>query len=212
MKDPKSARVLFGVVLLASMLAACAGLKARRTGFLEDYSGLEKIQGKEEWVYVDPRVHADTYSRFIVDPIQINLDESDTKRFTTEEIEELAQFFYATAVAKISESRQVVTEPGPGVARIRIALTGIRRSKALANILPVGRLLGSGMGGASMESEWLDSQNGDQVAAFVVASTGSRFEGGGMTKMSHAKRAIREWVDRISERIQEIRAIKRAEG
>ena len=142
MRAPKAARVLFGVVLLASMSAACAGLKARRTGFLSDYSGLEKTQGKEEWVYVSPIVQADTYSGFIVDPIQIHLDESNAKRFTTEEVEELAQFFCASVVEKLSESRQVVTEPGPGVARIRIALTGIRRSKALANILPVGRLVG----------------------------------------------------------------------
>ncbi len=55
-----------------------------------------------------------------------------------------------------------------------------------------------------MESEWLDSQSGAQVAAFVVASTGSRLEGGGMTKMSHAKRAIRKWVGIVSEELDKI--------
>ena len=105
-----------------------------------------------------------------------------------------------------------MTEPGPGVARIRIALTGVRRSRALANIVPVGRVAGAGMGGAAMESEWLDSESGDQVAAFVMARTGSRFEGGGMTKMSHAKRAIRKWVDSVSEELEKIRENNRAEG
>ena len=201
-----AALTIFALTLLASgPLAGCKGLQRRQTGYLSDYSKLEK-ESEGRLMYVNPRIEPGTYQRFIVDPVALHLAEDHEGDFTAEELEELAEYFYNKIVEHISTRRQVVTRPGPGVARLRVAVTDIETSTALLNIIPHTRLTGVGRGGGAFEGELVDSTTGEQIAAVVRKTKGGGvFSGGGMSKMSDAKRAIDKWVDDLQDRIDEWR-------
>lgn len=189
------------LALLLAPLVGCKGPERRETDFLSDYSKLEE-RSDGRLIYVNPRIEPGTYQRFIVDPVNMNLDEKREGKFSEKELEELVEYFYDTVVEHISKNRQVVTRPAPGVARMRIALTDVQTSKALLNILPQMRLLTAGRGGAAFEGELVDSTTGAQVAAVVHKTREGTFSGGGMSKMSDAKRAIDEWAEEFAEQIE----------
>ncbi|UCE61917.1 MAG: DUF3313 domain-containing protein, partial [Phycisphaerales bacterium] len=86
----------------------------------------------------------------------------------------------------------VVDAPGPGVLRIRAALTDIKKTKPAMNIHPATKLSGIGLGGASMEAEGLDAQTGERVLAVVDTRAGNRLSiGAGLDSLGHAKQMIR---------------------
>jgi hypothetical protein len=185
-------------------LESCKTIRARRTGFLTDYDGLEEAKG-DRWVYINPNLQPGMYQRFIVDPVDINVDEETLKTFTMEELESLADYFYTEVTGRFAQVAQLTTEPGPGVGRVRISLTGVEDSEPLMNVLPQTRVSGAGRGGAAMEGEIVDSQSGMQMLAVVQATQGTMFGGTGMTRVGDAKRAIDKWIDAAAERIREYR-------
>ena len=199
---------LFAVALVAAgPLSGCKGLKLRESGYLSDYSKLEK-ESDERLIYMNPGIDPVTYQRFIVEPVAVNLEEDREGTFNAEELEELAEYFYTVMVEHISTRHKVATRPAPGIATVRISLTDIKTSTALLNILPHTRLSGAGRGGAAFEAEVIDSTTGVQIAAVVRKTKQGAFSGGGMSKMSDAKRAIDKWADDFQANIEAWRAFE----
>ncbi len=193
----------YAALLALLVLSWSCGLAARRTGFLTDYSGLEEV-ASDVWFYVNDRVPVGTYSRFIVDPVEsyIDLEESG---FREEEVTEFAEYMHATIVRRLSDRYDVVTLPGPGIARIRIALTSISGSVPLLNIIPHTRITGAGRGGAAMEGEIQDSLSGEQVAAIVQGGSAGVFESAGLSDASDIHAVIDYWVDQLGEQLRTYR-------
>ena len=72
-------------------------------------------------------------------------------------LDELCEYMDGAIREALGDRYPVVDEPGPGVARLRVAITDIDKSNPVLNALPQMQLTGSGIGGASMEAELLDS-------------------------------------------------------
>ena len=86
--------------------------------------------------------------------------------------------------------RAVATRPGPGVARIRIALTNVERSTPFK------------LGSASMEAELLDSQTYEQIAAIIESQEkGSPL--GEYYDWENAKAIMDDWAKRFYNRLEE---------
>ena len=83
------------VGLMPVLLSGCA-TPAAKTGFLKDYSKLQPhpdIDGRH--VYLNPKMNIGNYSKFIVDPVAVNL--SETGKGHTDDpakLAELAQYFH----------------------------------------------------------------------------------------------------------------------
>ena len=98
-------------------------------------------------------------------------------------IDHLEQFLYAQMHKDLTDAGfNLVSDPGPGVARIRVALTDLKKGTPALNVIPQTKLTGLGLGQASWRrSEVVDSQTGKQFLAGIISQTGSRFSLSGLS-------------------------------
>ena len=119
-------------------------------------------------------------------------------------LKKLTDYFLYEAVSALVKRYRVVSEPGPGVLRLRMAITDVQTTQPMFNILPATKLLGFGMGGASMEAEALDSMTGERILAVVDKRSGEYNplpSAAEFDELGHAKEAIKHWVERFVSRV-----------
>jgi hypothetical protein len=197
----RSTASVLSVLAALGLLAACGGAeKAPQTGFLSDYSNLEKVDDNR-LEYRNPNVSKGTYKTFIVDKFTFNLQEEDKREFNDAEIAEIAEYAHANLVRVISKHFQVVSTPGAGVARVRSQLTDLEKAQPLMNVHPLTRATGGGRGGAAIEGEIVDSVTGEQLFAIVRRTTGEFASGSGMTSLADIKTAIDIWAESLDKKI-----------
>lgn len=196
-----SSTIPFFLTLMLFGLASCSSKPPlAQTGFLADYTNL-RSQGDSRMVFA----HADlaTFSTFIVDPIEMRVP---LERLSKDDQAEAARYFRASAVSNIRSLGLAVTDtPGPGTARVQIALTDIAESTWWRKIHPVWRSLGAGTGGAAMEAEIVDSITGRQVAAVIQSVSGNQFDFTAFSTLADVKSAIDKWAERGAKEFQQLR-------
>ncbi len=197
-------------VLIASqiLLCACATSVSEQdqSGFLSDYSRLEKIDDNM-LRFVDDS--AGDISSFIIDPVVITFRQPpDEQVFTDEELSEITEYYDEAVIEALSkdEGYPLVELPGPGVMRIRIGITNVEETIGVLNISIYTKITGLGLGGASFDGEIVDSVTGKQLAAVVRWGTGSRILKAGITHMGDAKIAIDRWAKDLRAQIDEVNA------
>jgi hypothetical protein len=188
------------IIMTATIVGGCGPKQRAHSGFLSDYTKLEKGSGSV-LRYVDPAALG-SYSAFIVDPVKARINTSESK-LTPEQVTDLANYMHTKIVEAVQGAgKKVVHRPGPGVARARVALTDIDKSHAVS-ILPQASLLGAGIGGASMEAEAVDSVTGKQVAAVVQSGQGSKIPFASLGDWTAAKQAIDGWAKEFQKRLSQ---------
>jgi hypothetical protein len=201
--------VILGVVLAVS--AGCAQQQVKYSGFLGNYPTFQPGPSEgADLVYMKKGVDFGKYDKLMFDQVVFYLkDDAKYKGIQPEEMKELADAFHLAGAKALEGAYPIVAEPGPDVLRVRIAITGIEPSNpaqsAITTVLPVGLALSvikkgvtgkhSGVGGASMEVEFLDSLTNERVAAAVDTREGSKLSG--MTKFGSAKEAFEFWSQRL---------------
>ena len=198
-------RIVLGVIL-AGALVGC-GLEVQRSGFLQDYSQLKpspRVEGA--MVYENPAKPLKGYDKFIVDPVVVHFaPDAKGGGIDPESLNELASYFHSEIVKALADGGYtVVKAPGAGVLRVRVAITQIDKTVAVANIHPATKMTGIGLGGASMEAEGVDTQSKDRVFAVVDSQKGSRLDVvGGLQSFGNAKAVMSEWAKRFVARLDE---------
>jgi hypothetical protein len=187
----------------------CAARRAQRTGFLSDYSNL-KPSSDVSYRHIPSQATIRRYSKFIIDPVVIHfhtgskaIEERTKGKITEQDITDLKNYMHDAIVDAISDRYGIAYRPGPGVARVRIAVTDLKKANVLMNIHPGSKLLGSGLGGASLEAEWIDSQTGEQIAALVESQLGDRLSLDGLSEWGDAKAIMDGWAQRFRQRLDE---------
>ena len=202
--------LMIAATVLASLFIGCQAKPVATTGFLSDYSRLQKGSW-EDWGYLNAAELA-KYQGFIIEPVNVHFHsyatgttDYQTGRLSQQDINELTSYMQARVSEAVTKSgNSVVYRSGPRVARIRIAITDINRS-TMTSHGPVSRTTGSGLGGATIEAEILDSQTGDQIAATVEAQKGFRIPLAGVRDWSSAKQAMDTWGNQFRKRLVDVR-------
>ena len=161
------------------------------TGFLSSYSGLRPIT-ETSYRYVNPKYDLGNYARFIIDPVEVIFDQHTKGKVSSwDDLEKLRAYMRRTFVDTLEPRYTAVgTSPGPGVARIRIALTNVERSAPFK------------LGSVSMEVELLDTRTGEQIAALIESQEkGVPFYG--YDPWSGAKTIMDDWAKRLYNRLEE---------
>lgn len=184
------AAVALGVIL-GFGFGGCSGGPADRTGFLSTYDNLE---GDAAANYVAPGLAR--YGRFVVDPVAIDIP-ADLPEPEAQARRDLARYTQEAVEGRLAEGYAVVSEPVPGTARVRLAITNITRPVALLNLHPGTKLTGAGLGGASIEGEIVDAGTGEQLLAIVEARRGSQMEFDTFDEYDDARDAADGWADWI---------------
>jgi len=186
--------------LLAVLLGACASRRPVPTGFLSDYSKLQP-DGPARAVHFSPKLAA--YSSFIVDPVRLGAGEG---KLTLAQREEVTSYMH-DSIVKVYTSRgyRVVSHSGRDTARVRMAITDLKKSTWWLNLYWATKLSGLGTGGAAMEGEIIDSRSGDQLAAVIDAGRGNQFELDTFSALDDVKDVIDRWVKKAGERMDRLR-------
>ncbi len=193
--------------ILAFTLVGCAGHKAAKTGFLKDYSKMEAhpdVDGR--FRYINPGIDASKYSKFIVDPVAINLSkEGKEEGIDPEDLQRLAKYFHQKITEELQKGYQVVQNSGAGVARVRTSISEVDKTNPALNIHPGTKITGAGLGGAGAEMEVVDSVSGQTIAAAIDNQKGSRLSiGAGLTWFGNAEEVMENWAEDLKKWIDEV--------
>lgn len=206
----------FGAVLL--LMVGCATQQMKQSGFLQDYSALEP--GPKDGVqfrYLKPGVDFKKYDKIMLDNVQFFFaGDEDYKGIDPVELKELADAFHEEVIKAIGEAYPMVDSQGPGVLRIRTAITNLETSRqamsAVSTVIPIGlgvsfvkkAITGehTGVGRAGMEVEFLDSVTNERIGAAVDERAGGKLSG--WTKWGGAKEAFEFWAKRLKTWLDEV--------
>ncbi len=203
------------LAIMVFIVAGCATTpQGDYSGFLDSYPELEKTEGGHgALTYIREGVDWDAYEGIIIDPVQTILDsDSDESEISSEELQELTTFFREAILREIEErDLQVVEETGPGVLRMRVAITFLKPGDlaaysigwvpfisyaSSAKQLATGAAFG--VGEAMIEAEILDANSGRRLAVIIDREVGAKINvSGGVTKWGHVERAFEKWAKRF---------------
>jgi len=202
-----SAHRLLALVLALSWLPVSAGCRATKTGitpsgFLGDYGNLER-EPDGALMYRAPGLDLSRYDRILLEPVQLFAGLDSTFRdLEGDELDLLQESFWNTIYNALEPDYQVVEDPGPGVLRVRVAITGARKVR---DILPIRKSVGDTymlIGVLDMEAELLDSQSGERLAAIVDSQSRSSK----VTSFGEADEVFGTWARRFRARLDADRA------
>ena len=201
------------VILLAGfVLCGCvATTKVERSVFLQDLPQFQTgpSDGMDQ-VYIRPGADLRKYNRVMLEEVQFFLkQDAATQGLQASELKDLADTFHRAVFEALGTAYPLVAEPGPDVLRIRVAITDIVTSNpavsGITTVLPVGLAVSvgkkaaggsySGVGGASMEVEFLDSMADARLAAAIDSFNGSKMSG--FSKLGATKEAFEFWAKRL---------------
>lgn len=210
------------MTLVAVTFAGCAasGMKdVTKTGFLGDYSQLKPGgDDRAALVYIKPGAQLKLYTKLMFDRITVMLsDQAEYKAVDPAVLKELTDYYQGAIFKALKGGYEIVDKPGPGVLRVRVAITELKPSKPLANtmstIVPVGIVLAGatkattgdnlGTGEAGTEFEMIDSVTGERLAAAVDRRQGGKgvFRG----EWEDTKDAFDYWAQTFRKRLDEMR-------
>lgn len=209
------------MLVAALYLGACASStnRAERSGFLGDYSMLEEndVKDRAQYAYLDRTTNFAQYTKIILDPVELWISaDADLSEAEQAELQNLADYFYETVHASLSEDYEMVQAPGATVMRLRIALTDVDSANPAMNtvstVLPVGLVISSGkklatgshafVGKAGVEVDLLDSTSGQRIGAAIDERAGGKNPFNG--RWGDAKKAFDYWAERMRERLQRL--------
>ncbi len=169
----------------------------RVSGFLDDYSGLSPDpKNGDLLIYEKNKEVLKTYHKFLIEPVTVYLlPEAEDRGIDPDDLDRLARYFTGAITDELigSDRYEVVTEPGPGVLDVRLAITNVEPTggkknaalKAGATAASVAVAPGASLavprlsvGKVEIEGEMLDSVSGERMAAFVTGKGGRRWFSG----------------------------------
>ena len=204
------------VISAATLLAACsntpklASEPMPRSGFLPNYSVLVPIATSDAdtriWRYRKAGINPSAYTAVILDPIYLN--QNATKEISPEAINQAKLALQDSMVSAVNSrgTIKIVNQPGPGVARISVGITGAESSTDSLkpwNFTPIGLAMNAAAyaGGVNsktpamlVESKITDSQTKELIGEGLVTIQGESFRTGGGSVESFvgmAKKVVR---------------------
>jgi hypothetical protein len=193
----KKLNLIAASISVMTLLAACSNAPKLatepmpRSGYLPDYSLLvpmsTSVPDARIWRYRISGVNPGTYTAVILEPIYLN--QSATKDVSAESITKAKAALQASMLEAVSArgNIQVVTKPGPGVARVSVGITGAESSNDYLkpwNFTPIGLAANAAAfaGGVNaktpallIESKITDSQSNKLLGEGLVTVQGESF-------------------------------------
>lgn len=166
-----------------------------RTGFLSDYARLRPAPGGEGMLcWRDANVDWRRYDKVLIERIQVYLKPGGKPSpIDPTDLKTLLDYFHGALVKAITPEAQVVNRAGPGVLRVRIALTELTPTNPLESLagtaVPYGFVaeIGSGaatgrpagstpyMGDTGLAAQFRDGASGRVVAECADNEIGRKY-------------------------------------
>ena len=184
--------VLMAIIVAAIGFSGCGPSRARdvkQSGFLGDYSMLEKTSEKERplYSYRNPKADWPSYSKILLDPIVIwRRSELAKEGAPMEDLQRLANNLHLLLKKELEKDYEMVAEPGPRTIRMQMALTDVEASWAavdtVTSVIPIGIGISAAtefvtgkpsfVGEVSAEAKLTDARTGELLIAAVDRRVG----------------------------------------
>lgn len=210
----KVATVLTIAAMVGMFMGCATQKKVGPSGFLGDYPRFEKGPEGVENRYLKKGVDFSKYNKIMMDEVVFFFkNDADYKGIHPSDIIELSEEFHKVFVDTLGDL--LTDTPGPGVARMRLAVTDLEPSSPVAGtvstVIPVGLAVSLikkgatgeyvGIGSASAEVEFLDSVSNERIAVGMDKAPGGKLDVG---KLAAAKSAFQFWAKRLQTFMKEV--------
>jgi Protein of unknown function (DUF3313) len=193
----------------------------RQSGFLTNYARLQPDPKNQDLlIYWKNKDVLKTTTKFIVDPVMIYLlPEAEQRGIDADDLDKLAQTFTQAIKDELTASGQyeVVTEPGPGVLELSVALTNVEPTgkkknaalKGAATAASIAVAPGASLavprlsvGRVNIEGEVLNS-SGEVEVEFMTSKAGRRYFSGlkQYQTWGDINAAFRSWAKSFRQRL-----------
>jgi hypothetical protein len=224
--------LLVGSLLLMGLTTRAQDLSKKQnailssqSGFLSDYSTLQPdSKNADLLIYFKNQDDLKNTTKFVIDPIEVYLlPEGDRRAIEVEDLAKLTQTFSDAIKDQLTGSGryEVVTEPGPGVMRLRIALTNVEPTSGKKNAAIKGATTAASIavapgaslvvprfsvGKVSIEGELVDSESGQVEVAFMTSKTGRRYFSGlkQYQTWGDINAAFKSWAKNFVQRVDKV--------
>jgi Protein of unknown function (DUF3313) len=164
--------------------------------------------------YIDSSAKWTSYKSIMLQPVTFWAD--DTTKISTKEEHHLTNYFYQALEKQLGTKFQMVTEPGPGVMRVQVALEDATAAtpvlRTISMVIPQARALATlkflatgsypFVGGAQAEAKITDSETGVVLAAAVDRRIGGGALGtAAQWQYGDAENAVNAWAQQMTERL-----------
>ena len=224
---------LTGLLVLSFSSVACRATRQfgnpEPKGFLGDYSDLKKGEkGEARLIYIKPNVTWTRWARYkavMIDSVTFWHGEDDTS-VSPEDQQKLTDHLYQALHKQLSKDYEIVDKPGPGVLRIRAAITQAKGANVAGNVVTgvvpqirlASMLVGLStntakfVGGAAIEGEVTDSVSNERLLAAVDERAGTKRPDQMFSKWGDVEKAFDFWADRLRQRLESLRKGGGGEG
>jgi hypothetical protein len=193
--------------------------KAPRSGFLDDYSLLQRgKEGQPGLRYVNPNANWSSYTGIYIEPV-VFLSDSET-HVSPQDQQMLSTYYYNALKTHLSQVLPIVDKPGPQVLVVRAALSDVTSAtpglRSISVVIPQARLINAAqsvatdsyafVGSARSEAEIKDGGTSAILAEAVDGrSGGMSIKNAGVWEWGDAEHAMNYWAELVAKRINEFR-------
>lgn len=190
------------------------------SGFLSDYSKLKAAKDREGVrVWIDRSGQSRGYTKIMFRPVEVVLAPNpDYKGVQPDALKRMTDQFADAFKRALAPTYQVVTEPGPDVLQVRLAITGVQPAPTPMNptdILPIKMVFNAGRAAAgksprvaemTAEMEVLDAANKPIAAAVATRKGDKTLQQGETITWKHLEAITAYWAKSFRERLDEVRS------
>ncbi len=208
--------IVRGLGFIALATALGAGLSATAnadSGFLKDYSQLSVEKdplGVERRIWVSPDFTRDKYQKILIEKVVFYPAPKASDRVSSQTLTELQDYLDASLRKAVGSVHDLADKPGPGVARLRVAITAASVDTGLKpyQLIPIAFVFTAATRATgeakydvklAVESEITDSKSGTPLARVVRNAKGIEVKGDEKLTLSLAKPKIDEWAEAVRE-------------
>lgn len=185
------------VILGTLLVMACTPSKTTETseysGYLKDYSKLQPVTspgGQPSLRYISPKLKEGNYNKLLVERITYFPKPEPNPQVSMDTLNDIANYIDTEAKKVLANHFTLTDKPGPGVLRVRSAITGVKRSQRGLNaweVLPVGLVYAAATSATDTRSEDVaifseiqisDSQTDEVLGMAVRKGFGTRLNNG----------------------------------
>ncbi len=121
-----------GIILVSAGMAvglpATAGAQDQDSGFLRDYARLQETKdaaGNTIRAWASPKLAPDNYNAIMLDPLIFYPEPRPSERVSAQALDQILNYTNDVLRQSMGARFKLVNTPGPGVARIRAAFSGV---------------------------------------------------------------------------------------
>jgi hypothetical protein len=208
-------RVSVGALLASFTLMAASTALAENSGYLGDYAALKEVKdaaGNTVMRYVNPKLKPGMYKAVMIDPTQYYPAPKPSEQVSSQTLTDISNYLDKGLRDTLGAKVTIVSEPGPGVLRIRPAITAVAPKNAGLKpyqMIPVAFVVSSVAGrgkeaNIEVEVDVVDSVTGERMGASVRKGVGAKLASDkAALTLTDVQPLLNQWIDTGSSFIAE---------